>query len=634
MKDRREIPIVWKAIGTRHGLNVYESRTRLALDGPGNYLVHWVSDIGGDVPEFWRPFAVIDDSYAVVLFESTSHGQPKPDADFHKLHLPFDAWDHGMLQLPALASNADAERWASISRNYRQFGHKPTPMLFADYFLAEREKESHFAQASEELQQTALSAFREVAALLGFDGPMDCFAGYSIGNAPIRVARSVGYRTISALCSGQNWQDGTFKINHSGMPDRPFFISTDDFRKAGDGGPEGLVGIPQCQRNTFLCHDYNCTYCLEPAWNEFSNGGGGRKVVDALHMSRQYDFFEAMLQNRLSQKSPYFFSVGIEFNGVSPGITESNRMFLEYAAGKTATVPLVFSTGPAVSDFFRRNYTATPETTCFQPDFFCGQTQLGKPAGFPDTLEIEGPYFKSLFKAPEMLPYYHYDYAREWDYPDWGGESLPRNERGYLTPGTYDRFKATPSILDTREFEVGRTDSAAADGFVITVTVRAQHDQRNLALALWDIPREWRTGSTWWDVSGSARFVPVRAPFTGNLNGILVADVRKGANSFAVTIHTPSRENGRTTVTISDAVEGRVYPRDGQVIAYLWPVKAEGATLVVNLPEGKSADAYIAPEGERQPCSTGENRFKLPAGGWMRLVGLGAEEILDSCGAE
>ncbi len=411
------------------------------------------------------------------------------------------------------------------------------------------------------------------------------------------------------------------------MPDRPYFISREDFRKAGDGGPDGMVGIPQCQRNTFLAHDYDCTYVLEPAWNEFMNRGGGRKEVDDIHMSRQYDFFDAMLQNKASVQGPYFFSVGIEFNGVAPEIAPSNRLMMEYAIRRAATAPLVFSTGPAVADFFRRHYTETPESVCYQPDFFGGLTQKWKPASYPDTLEFEGPAGKSLFQKPDLLPMYHYDYGTTWDYPDWGNEQFPRNEFGYLTPGTYDRFDATPRIVDTRGFEVTRTDAGVGETCRITVRVTAKAAQAGMALALWDIPRAWRPGRGWWSVDGNARFVPVRAPFTGNLNGILVVDIAEGENLYTVTIATPSRTLKTTDVTIGEAIEGRVYPRDGQVTAYLWPCGDSPVTLLLDLPEGKTARAYMAPEGAEKTCGPGLSRFQLAPGGWMRLVGLTAAEI-------
>ena len=164
---------------------------------------------------------------------------------------------------------------------------------------------------------------------------------------------------------------------------------------------------------------------------------------------------------------------------------------------------------------------------------------------------------------------------------------------------------------------------------MVTVTVKAQVDQKNLVLALWDLERTWRPGSGWWSVEGErGRFVPVRAPFTGNLNGLLVCDVVPGENTFAVKIETPTRQLIQSTLHIGESIEGRVFERDGQWMAYLWPTKPWGATLVVNLTADQQADAYVAPAGERQPLTVGENRLQIPAGRWMRLIGLSADELV------
>jgi hypothetical protein len=320
--------------------------------------------------------------------------------------------------------------------------------------------------------------------------------------------------------------------------------------------------------------------------------------------------------------------VGIEFNGGGVGTTEGNRMLINYAAKKAKTEPLAFATGPAVADYYRRHFTQTPETTNYQQDYFAGLMAQDKFAGYPDAMEMEGPDFQTLCREPEILPAYHYDYQQTWNYPAWGNEGLPRNKWGYLYPGQHDPFQVVPKIIDTRLFEVTRSDNAKADGVDITITVKAKADQKNLAMALWNIRREWRKGEGWWTVDGPARFVPVRAPFTGNLNGLLVANVSTGENKFTLTIKTPPRSLTPSTIKLAGgAIEGRVFERDGQPMAYLWPARPWDATVVVTLPPGKQADAYIAPQGERQPLAGGENSFTIPAGKWMRVVGLTAEEL-------
>ena len=628
MKESRELRLDWKTAGRRHELTVYQAECLLPAAKPGNYLLHWKCDGGGDIPEFWRYFAVLDNSYAVCMFLSTSHGSPRPGPDFHRLHIPYEEWIGEALNLNTVLQG-NPQTWAGWSRESRQFGMQINPHLYSAYWVrgAGPSPMANFQAESPALQKAILAGYHEMLPWLGF-GPVHVISAYTLDTSFSLQAREAGFKAISSLCSGQNFMDGPMRINHFGMPDRPYFISRDDFRKAGPGGPHGLVGIPQCQRNTFLNREFNCTYCLEPAWNEYLNEGGGRSVVDDIWSSRMYDFFDAMLQNRRSQSTPFFFNVGLEFNGAAPGITEGNRMLIEYAAQKARTEPLVFATGPAVAEYYRRHFTETPETTCYQPDFFGGLTKLDKFPGYPDTLEIEGPDFQSLLRAPDILPAYHYDYRQPWDYPAWGNDDLPRNKAGYLYPGQHDPFQVVPKIVDTRRFQATRADAWVRGQLAITVTVQAKAKQKHLALALWDIPAEWHPGSGWWSTRKTARFVPVRAPFTGNLNGLLVADVKPGENKFTVNLRSPPRKPLASTVTLGDgAIEGRVFERDGQFMAYLWPTRPWAATLAVTLPAGKQADAYIAPRGERRALKPGENRFEIPAGKWMRVIGLTAEEF-------
>jgi len=631
------------------GLDVYRAAHTFALAQPGSYLLHWICDIGGDISEFWRPFAVVDNNYAVCLFESTSHRTPPPYQDFHDLHVPYDYWDARLLDMVSLANfKGPAAHWAQFSCTSRQFGVEPTPMLWVcKNVFKDVKPQIMLSQLPDQVQSSLFSAFQKFWPCFGFDNPnLNCFASYMIGTSTVRAAAVNGLDTISALCAWQNWTDGNMKINHAPLPERPYFISPEDFRKIGPGGKNGIVGINQCQRH-ILNHDYDCTYVLEPAWNIF-NKGDGRTVYDDISLSRQYDFFEAMLQNRISQSVPYIFSVGIEFNGVLPGITESNRLFIKYAAQKTKNVPLVFSTGPAVADFFCRHYQKNPETTCYLQDYFGGQVVNGKPPGYPDTLEIEGPFFKSLFKENEILPYFHYDYLTEWDYPDWDHTPMPRNKLGYPSPDLWDRFQELPRIVDTRNFEVSRSDTQNSAGFHIKLSVQAKKAQRNMAFALWNIPRQWSKDSDWWSASNGCRFVPVRAPYTHNLNGILVADILEGANTFSLTINAPPRPLQETTFKISDLVEGRVFFRDDEYFSYFWPTKPKDTTLTITIPpslfgNNRKICVYMPPEGNEQKLKAGETSFLIktpdlnvrwPLTGWCRLIGLSIDEIKQYCTAK
>jgi hypothetical protein len=243
-------------------------------------------------------------------------------------------------------------------------------------------------------------------------------------------------------------------------------------------------------------------------------------------------------------------------------------------------------------------------------------------------MELENERFRAVIVEDELLPYWLYDYTRVWEYPDWGNEDLPRNERGYLEPGTYDRFAVTPAIVDTRQFEVAREEAWSDDALRLTVRVQADRAHVGLPIGLWYLPCRWQANDGWWSASEGARFVPVRAPFTGSLHGILVADVHEGANSFELVLHASRCEPRRTSFSVHGIVDGQVFERDGRAMAYLWPRQPGGADVRIVLPDGLEADAYVAPEGERQPLSPIETRVHLSPAGWMRVVGLDREQLL------
>ena len=639
MAQKETLKLVWKKGALRGEKALYHAAIKYSPKAAGNYVIHWKCDSGGDVPEFWRYFAVIDNSYAVMSIQSTTHGNQGPEPVLHELHLPYNYW-----HMPILFREGwGAEQWAAESRKSRQYGDTPSLMIWVsnglyvqpapDFDAKVSGWQVPFDRETPQVQKLVLRRYRkDVWPLLGLDGPIDNFHTYGIGNTSISAARSFGYKTIGSLCASQNWKDDTFQINHSGMPDRPYFIAKDDFRKSGDGGPNGLVGVQQCHRHPAICNDYACIYSFEPGVLVYPGKAfiSDLKDFDENYFSNTSDFFEAMLQNRLSQKTPYFFTAGVEFGGSTPGTAEANEYFLRLAARKAAELPLAFATGDAISEYYRRHFTKTPETTCYLPDIFCGTQINGKPPLYPDILEIENGQLKALLRRPELLPYNQYDYTTAWKFPDWGNEGIPRKPHGYLVPDTDDRFRLTPTMIDTRLFQAARQDEEKQAATVVTLTLQAQAARKNLALAVWDIPREWNAGQEWYETSANCRFVPVRAPFTGNLNGVLVADVKPGANTFTLTVKTPRRTPGRTDVALNGGgIKGQVFSRDGQSTAYLFAADKTSQTLRLAVPDGRAVRLYNeASGGKGVVCKPGLNEFVLAPDTWVRVAGLKHEEII------
>ena len=625
MAESRAVTLDWRRQGEEAGLSVYAATAELPAAKVGQYLVEWDCDVGGDVARFSRSYAVCDNQSAVCLFQITSPGRPNPEIDFHRHHVPFDYWDF-VFDLPHLAQ-ASAVDWAQRSRRAREFGD--TPGFLLEWYPWDT---ALVCREPAEVQQVAVDAIKPLAAKLGFtDRPISVWS-YSLGNVGYRMIQEAGGLTVTSLCT-ENHVDGGLEINHWGKPERPYFMSGDDFRKPAGGGRDQLVAISQVQRHTYLARHFYCNYCIEgscfglaePAWS------GRGTVVDELAMSRMLDGYDALFQMTHSQKTPYYIATGVEFNGARPGATEANRIELEYAVAKARADNVVFATTRGVAQFYKLHYDATPESTAYFPDYWAGTHQKDKPDLCPDVMTMEGARLYALALQGEILPECEYDYTQRWDFPDFGNDGLPRrlhDPASYLLPGRFDKLAATPRIVDTRPFQVAREERLDGGALEVTVRVQATAAQKNLALALWNVPRAFRPGEEWFRTSANCRFLPVLAPYSENLNGFLVADVAQGANTFRVRIASAPREPKLLDFQIGASVRGKVFRRNGVTMAYLWPTGPWAAEVRLDLPTATSARVYVAPDGVEQRCDGGQNAFTVGQEQWARLVGLEREEIL------
>jgi hypothetical protein len=613
--DTQTVDLAWKRNRSKDG---YVAAWTWKPPRCGNYLVHWTCDIGGDVPEFWRNVSVIDDSYAVMILNSTSHVSPRPEPDFHELHLPFSPWFEQRL----FGSYPSAESFAGPSRGARQFGDDLSLLIFhsGDYLP---DTSAVFSDEPEEVQRLVLECYTKLNAMFGLPRPITSLLTYGIGDGPARVARRLGYNQIGALCADQNWQDGTFKINHWGMPARPYFVSRQDFRKPGDGGPRAMVGVQQCERQTMECRDYNCVYAFEGgiayALDRYSGIERPRLVSDLI-ASREMDFLQCFIEAAGQTRAPLFFCTGIEFNGVWPEMAAFNRTFMEYMVRRAGDARIAYTTATAVGDFFRRHYRETPESVLYLPDVYAGLVNSGKPACYPDTMEVENHLFRAVFIKGRALPQVYYDYTTRWDYPDWGNDGVPRGPAGYIIPNTDDRFRVTPKILDTRLFEVSSTVREEAKQTVVQIEVVAKRAQRNLALAVWDLPREYARDVRQFRLTGARRFIPVRAAYTHNLCGIIVADVKKGKNSITLAVGTEPRAITYLDLRLGGNLMAKVFERDGAATAYLYNTGAAPETLRLTPLEGVTYQ--LVPFDSDAPVAVaGPTEITIERGKCQRLVG-------------
>jgi hypothetical protein len=615
--DKKELALTWRATGEKQaGLEVYTAELKLPDAGLGQHLVQWACDIGGDIDLFWRSYAVIDDSTSVCTFQ-INHLTKDLQEVLDQYALPHFYWSLQTLELKRWANpSTPAKTWTEMSRRERQgSGHVESVLNYAPW------GEFNVAADAPEVQAAGLRALQTLSSLQGFESAKS-FWDYSMGTKTAALAQQLGFRSVTSLCT-ENHIDGATPINHTGRPERPYFVAPDDFRKSGPGGRDGIVGIAQIQRHTILARRFMCDYCIEPGNQVLDAGGAGRGEWDEIAHSRTFDFFNGMFQMQQSQKVPFVIQQCAEFSGSRRGAAEGNRMMLHYTVDKLKRGEKVaVASARAVAEYYRRHYQQTPETTNFLQDYWTGFAGWQKPLAYPDVLEIENHLFTAMFVGGGILPEYHYDYTRPWNYPDFGNEGLPRKRDGfgYPDPDNYDRFAWTPSTTDTRKMSAQRQDEQAGGKLVVRLTVQSDQARKQFPLGLWDLPRAWKAGEGWYSVNGG-RFVPMKVPYTGNLSGVLVADLRAGENRLTLAIDSPPRQPATLDMAAGN-LRGKVFERDGQSMAYVWPAVPWEVSFELTVPEGKSVQYYAAPKGERVDLPPGMHKLVIEKERWSRIVGL------------
>jgi hypothetical protein len=639
LSSKKDIPLVWTAKESVNGLTRYVAKKKLPELSVGQHYLRWNCDIGGDIQEFWRSFAVTDLNTLVVMLHFTAG---KPNVEFDEFNLPYDYWEESPLNMLGgpfsdRKTPKAAYEWTDRSKEYRRRGANPNCHIIQGNYAGRVGWPApipvQFLLEPEAVQRAVFKASMEIGKMCGFTPSEFGYTGYEFGTRTAVIAREAGIRLVGSMCIHQNWQDGSWGINHSARPLRPYYSAPDDFRKAGPGGKDGLLMISQHDKS-ILWTEYGVGV-FEPCWLEkaWLGGGGGRAEYDEIFMSRHFDLLNAAIDNVKNQKVPYFQSIGIEFSGEPEKIdTVSNALMIRYAVKRAQEGTVVFCNQGAAADFYRRHHTETPETLFYDADYWCGNKaddsiiSTWKPVDYPDLIHIENSRYSAFFKKPVSLPEYHWDYTKPWNYPDWGNTELPRSPMGFLVPGEHDKFAVTPSITDTRKMKVSQSRSENAGGLEIVVTLETAEAIKALPLAVWDIPREWKAGEGWWQVKGANRFVPICAPYTGNLNGILEVDAKPGKNEYRLTIATPKRTPQSQDILLK-TVHAKVFTRDGQTMAYIWPTRPWETTFELEVPAGKSVQYYAAPQGEKVELKPGKHPLTIPKEKWARIVGLSREEL-------
>lgn len=650
--QQRKLSLVWKAGETADGLTKYTASLALPKLPVGQHCVSWTCDIGGDIPVFYRSFAVAGPGTLVAAVHICNGVLPTGIA---ANHLPHDRWQHhagSTLTKFVAGQNISAQTllsWTDASKLYRQEGIEPVFVIGSASYTGMRLNDLPvslmFSAEPEDLQQAVMAAVLEIGEVLGFSRDRASIHGYEVGAGTVRAARKAGVGAFAAFCAYQNWADGAWLINHSARPLQPYFASDEDFRKPAPRSKNAVVMINQLNTHalTFLEHQLGAfDTCLldDAATGPFAGGRAGRLEVDEIYLSRMLDAVEAELQVQTCRKAPWFLDFGIQdFKTPARPVetTRANVVLFDYLLRRVREgANIVFCGQRGQIDYYQR-YKEIPETVDYEPNWQCGSKAYGSvkfggmAVDYPDVMEIENARYTAWFKKSEgMLPAYHWDDTKPWNYPDWGNTQLPRYAGSRnLRYDTDDKYAITPLTTDTRKLKVSRTIHENAGELDLVVTLDTPEAIKSLPLALWDIPREWKGDAGWWRTANVIRFVPIRAPYTGNLNGILEVDAQPGKNEYRLTITTPKRAPQSQDILLK-TVHAKVFTRDGQTMAYVWPTRPWETAFDLEVPVGRPVQYYAAPKGERVDLPPGSHRLVIAQESWSRIVGLSYEELLRS----
>jgi hypothetical protein len=594
----------------------YKTQITLPSRKNGQHLVKWKCDIGGDIDEYSRSYAVIDSSYTVVMLNNLSC--PSLRSKMHEYYMPFSTWEFTPIEsisqkyIKSEQTLTQPEYYSNASRECRQYGISPSYLLLYYGWGGYQTREE-----APEFQRFVLKANKDIAELCGFDTKYINFGDYGMGRYMVEAAREMGYRYIHSLCTNHHI-DGSFGINQLGKPDRPYFISSDDYRKP-EREEKPILGFSQLQWNNPLAikfFSHYCTGCGEFYDCDYTSVQAQENPKQ--YFSRVYDQLLALYDNAASQVEPYFLQFNFQFENKGYFVKQGNDIIFEYHVEMAKTRNVVFAAHSEVSDFYYNHVTAHPESVMYLPDVYCGMTRGDKPVNYPDTLQLENEELMAVHLRGELLADTLFDYSTFKNYEDCGNMQIPRSKSQWGTvvdPDNIYKYEITPRVADTRDFDV----TEVRDANEITVTVNAKRNCRNLTVSLWDIGySEYGL-----KIEGDARFVKAVAPYTNQLNGILICNVSKGTNIFKVTFGAEKRIVKANYAELGN-VGCKVFERD-EVNAYFWNLTPfQGALEIIAEPK-REAYYYLSPLSEKKHLVIG--KIEIPSNEKLVINGLTLEEL-------
>ena len=249
--------------------------------------------------------------------------------------------------------------------------------------------------------------------------PLRGFASYTPANTLIAAMREVDWDILHSIIPEQNWSDGHWAINHWGMPNQPFYIAADDFRKPVARGAAGadVIGMGMNSYHLYMPHvvmwgDNVCSPSHFLRWH--------RTVESGDAPVRYENFLDDYLRVAEGVKdSPYFLFTGYEFGRTfgTRSMTVHNRAGCEIAIDKAKNGgKVVFATASDVADWFKRFCPTPAENVFAQRDYLAGTRIMDKPIDSGPSIGMEMKDYKACFAHLSALPFYHYDYTIPWHF--------------------------------------------------------------------------------------------------------------------------------------------------------------------------------------------------------------------------
>jgi len=461
----------------------------------GRHAVEFVTDDGETLR---RPLAVVDRSWAVCQitvgaftaedFSDLIHGA-RVAADYYVTMPHADR--------PPRFNAADP-RWREFERLHGDAIH---PHVMSNAFGGISPELAHddpnWETLSRDAIETRLRALQAWWLAAGY-APLDRIATYTPCNLLTRACRSVGVRVIHSLCPEQNWSDGEWAINHWGMPNAPFWIADDDFRKAGrrDADGRGVIGITMNHYQVLLPH---LTH-----WGDFvlspSHFTRWIRAADSGEESTRFRQFlgDTVRGGTPLGDEPFFFVAGFEFGRTfgTADMTAYNRAGLARLFALAETEKLVFATSDDVRAYYDRHVPALPDRAFRQRDIWVGVTVNGKPGQAGDSVVLERGDYKALIREGAELPYFYYDYTRPWSFAtadvhapaDFAADCARELEVSRVSPARW-RIAARDPLSRAVPVALWDVEAGVAAGLA-RIPLRTLDDGRTVTLL--EAPAGWR----------------------------------------------------------------------------------------------------------------------------------------------